>query len=213
MPPRTVDDYLKLPYTIEVMYDRSDDHPGWFARVVELPGCITQADTFEELGTMIEDAMRGWIEIGLEDGQPIPEPRPAESHSGKFVVRLPRSLHRQVAEAAERDGVSLNTYISVAIGRAVGLEPPPGRNDTIPPPPHVWRQLSSAAEEALSAAGMQEEILQINEIFRAKIVNLNADSLIIEASGDSEKIAALLGLLEPFGILELARTGRLALKR
>ncbi len=57
------------------------------------------------------------------------------------------------------------------------------------------------------------EILQINEIFRAKIVDLSADSLIIEATGDSEKVSALLGLLEPFGVLELARTGRLALKR
>jgi acetolactate synthase-1/3 small subunit len=57
------------------------------------------------------------------------------------------------------------------------------------------------------------EILQINEIFRAKIVDLSVDSLIIEATGDSEKVAALLGLLEPFGVLELARTGRLALKR
>jgi acetolactate synthase-1/3 small subunit len=57
------------------------------------------------------------------------------------------------------------------------------------------------------------EILQITEIFRAKIINLNPDSLIIESTGDDEKVGALLGLLEPFGILELARTGRLALKR
>ena len=57
------------------------------------------------------------------------------------------------------------------------------------------------------------EVLQIADIFRAKIVNLSPDSLIIEATGDDEKITALLGLLNPFGILELARTGRLALKR
>ncbi len=57
------------------------------------------------------------------------------------------------------------------------------------------------------------EVLQIADIFRAKIVNLSPDSLIIEATGDDEKVTALLGLLEPFGILELARTGRLALKR
>jgi acetolactate synthase-1/3 small subunit len=44
-------------------------------------------------------------------------------------------------------------------------------------------------------------------------VNLTHDSLIIELTGDDEKVGALLGLLEPFGILELARTGRLALKR
>eukprot|EP01035_Chromulina_nebulosa_P036122 gene36122-48624_t len=57
------------------------------------------------------------------------------------------------------------------------------------------------------------EVLQISDIFRAKIVNLSSDSLIIEATGDDDKITAFLGLLEPFGILELARTGRLALKR
>jgi acetolactate synthase-1/3 small subunit len=56
-------------------------------------------------------------------------------------------------------------------------------------------------------------VLQISDIFRAKIVNLSQDSLIIEATGDDDKITAFLGLLEPFGILELARTGRLALKR
>jgi acetolactate synthase-1/3 small subunit len=62
-------------------------------------------------------------------------------------------------------------------------------------------------------AKTRPEVLQISDIFRAKIVHLAANSLIIEATGDDEKVSALLGLLEPFGILELARTGRLALKR
>ena len=59
----------------------------------------------------------------------------------------------------------------------------------------------------------RSEIVQIADIFRAKIVNLTTENLIIELTGDDDKINALLGLLEPFGILELARTGRLALKR
>jgi acetolactate synthase-1/3 small subunit len=62
-------------------------------------------------------------------------------------------------------------------------------------------------------AKTRPEIFQIQEIFRAKIVHLAAASLIIEATGDEEKVGALLALLEPFGILELARTGPLALKR
>ena len=57
------------------------------------------------------------------------------------------------------------------------------------------------------------EILQISEIFRAKIVNLSADSLIIEVTGEDDKVNKFLSLLEPFGILELSRSGRLALKR
>ena len=64
-----------------------------------------------------------------------------------------------------------------------------------------------------SDVNSRPEVLQIADIFRAKIVNLSPDSLIIEATGDDDKVTALLGLLEPFGIIELARTGRLALKR
>ncbi len=64
-----------------------------------------------------------------------------------------------------------------------------------------------------SDVSSRPEVLQIADIFRAKIVNLSPDSLIIEATGDDDKVTALLGLLEPFGIIELARTGRLALKR
>ena len=62
-------------------------------------------------------------------------------------------------------------------------------------------------------ARTRSEIVQIADIFRAKIVNLSVDSLIIEVTGDEAKINAFLGLLEPFGIIELARTGQLALRR
>ncbi|RIK37464.1 MAG: toxin-antitoxin system HicB family antitoxin [Chloroflexi bacterium] len=121
MDARTVEEYLALPYTIEVIRDRSSGDDGYVARVVELPGCLTQADTFAELGEMIEDAMRVWIESALEDGQPVPVPRSADAFSGKFVVRVPRSLHRQLVAAAARDGVSLNTYVNVALAQMVGM--------------------------------------------------------------------------------------------
>ena len=62
-------------------------------------------------------------------------------------------------------------------------------------------------------ARSRSEIVQVADIFRAKIVNLTPDNLIIELTGTDDKIGALLGLLEPFGVLEIARTGRLALKR
>jgi acetolactate synthase-1/3 small subunit len=62
-------------------------------------------------------------------------------------------------------------------------------------------------------ARTRTEILQITEIFRAKIANLAPESLIIEVTGDDEKISSFLALIEPFGVIELARTGRLALTR
>jgi acetolactate synthase-1/3 small subunit len=75
----------------------------------------------------------------------------------------------------------------------------------------VARELVLVKVKADSKA--RPEILQIKEIFRAKIVNVTPDSLIIEATGDEDKVNAFLGLIEPFGIIELARTGRLALRR
>lgn len=122
MTQRSVEEYLALPYTIEVYRDDSDGEEGYVARVLELPGCLTQADNFTELGEMIQDAMRAWIESALEDGQSIPEPRTWDEYSGKFVVRLPRSLHRQLAERAMKEGVSLNALISVALAQYTGTE-------------------------------------------------------------------------------------------
>lgn len=122
MTQRSVDEYLDLPYTIEVLRDDSDGQVGFVARVVELPGCITQADSYAELEEMIKDAMRGWIEVAVEDGQSIPEPQALETYSGRFVVRLPRSLHRRLAERAEREGVSLNALVGVALAQFVGQD-------------------------------------------------------------------------------------------
>ena len=75
MNPKTLEYYMDLPYSIEVMRDTDEENPGWVAKIKELPGCLTQADTFEELEGMIRDAMHSWIEVALEDGIPIPEPR------------------------------------------------------------------------------------------------------------------------------------------
>ena len=75
----------------------------------------------------------------------------------------------------------------------------------------VARELVLVKVRATTAT--RSEIVQIADVFRAKIVNLTHENLIIELTGDADKINALLGLLEPFEILVLARTGRLALKR
>jgi len=57
------------------------------------------------------------------------------------------------------------------------------------------------------------EIIQICDIFRSKIINVANDSVIIELTGDRGKLEAFLELISPFGILELARTGKLAMRR
>jgi antitoxin HicB len=116
---KNVDYYMDLPYTIELIRDKE---AGWFVRVKELRGCMSQGDTAEEALVMIQDAMRGWLEVAIEGNIPVPEPLPDEEYSGKFVVRMPRSLHRQLVEQAEREDVSLNQYINVALARSVGQQ-------------------------------------------------------------------------------------------
>jgi antitoxin HicB len=109
--------YRSLPYTIEMT---REDATTWFVRVVELPGCISEGDSPAEAIEMIHDAMAAWLEVALEDGREIPEPKPIDEYSGKFVVRVSRSLHRDLVEAAERDEVSLNQYIGTELARSVG---------------------------------------------------------------------------------------------
>lgn len=119
---RDVNYYLSLPYTIELV---REDNATWFARVVELPGCMTKSRSAEDAVTMIRDAMTGWLELALADGRNIPEPKVQEAYSGKFVVRVPKSLHRDLVDAAAREQVSLNQFIATELARAVGRPSPP----------------------------------------------------------------------------------------
>jgi antitoxin HicB len=85
---------MQLPYRVILTHDRDEGgNEGWVAEVAELRGCLSQGATLEEAAARVRDAMRGWISVGLEDGRPIPEPGD-DGYSGKFVVRLPSSLHR-----------------------------------------------------------------------------------------------------------------------
>ena len=62
-------------------------------------------------------------------------------------------------------------------------------------------------------ADRRAEVLQIVEVFRVHVIDLDHDALVIEATGSPDKVTALERLLEPFGILEIARTGTVALAR
>ncbi|KKI99311.1 acetolactate synthase small subunit [Prochlorothrix hollandica] len=77
--------------------------------------------------------------------------------------------------------------------------------------PAVERELMLLKVNASSAA--RSEILELVEIFRAKVVDVSEDSLIIEVVGDPGKMVAIVQVLQKFGIREIARTGKLALTR
>lgn len=103
-----VKDYMKLPYTrlVQEMNDESGHY--FYGRILELDGCQTTADSLAELYENLNEIMESYLEIKLENNIPIPVPATAERYSGKFVVRLPRTLHQRLAIEAAQEGVSLN---------------------------------------------------------------------------------------------------------
>ena len=103
-------DYLELPYTIVVKRVTDQSGTYYFVKVLELDGCMSDGETLEDAYANIHEAMEGWIETKLAAGYAVPLPFEGENYSGKFVVRLPRSLHAKLAMEAEREGVSLNQY-------------------------------------------------------------------------------------------------------
>jgi len=75
----------------------------------------------------------------------------------------------------------------------------------------INRELALIKVKATSTT--RSEIMQIVDIFRANIVDVGADSVTVEVTGDEQKINSLFSLLRGFGIRELARTGRIAMTR
>jgi predicted RNase H-like HicB family nuclease len=108
-------------YSYRVFWSDTDEC--YIATSPEFPRLSAFGDTaqeaIDELGVVLEAAM----EIYEEEGWPLPEPQKVQTYSGQFRLRLPKSLHAQLAERAEIEGVSLNTlvvqHLSFGLGKAI----------------------------------------------------------------------------------------------
>ncbi len=107
------------PYARVLVPDKAG---GYVAEVLELPGCISEGETADEAMENLEDAMRGWLEVALEDGKHIPEPLESGEYNGRILLRVPRSVHARCVRLAEADGVSLNQWLLEAVGERIGAQ-------------------------------------------------------------------------------------------
>ena len=105
---KTLNEYLKLPYRMELVEDAEEG--GFVVSYPDLPGCITCGETVVSAVANAQDAKRVWLEAALEEGVEIHEPDSLEDYSGQFKLRIPRSLHRSLAEHSQREGISMNQY-------------------------------------------------------------------------------------------------------
>lgn len=116
---RRVDDYLSLPYRVEIYPDETKDGPYWATRFPELPGVAGSGNSLEEAVSVAKESLRYWLEAKIDGGHPIPEPSPRaeDAYSGKLNIRLPKALHRDLTKRAENEGVSLNTWMTTILAK------------------------------------------------------------------------------------------------
>ena len=104
----TLYEALKREYRFDVI---ADPDGGYVLRYPDLPGCLTQVERIEDVGPAAEEIRSLWIEAAFELGQSIPAPSYPDEFSGKFNVRIPKSLHRDLVLLAAAEGVSLNQLV------------------------------------------------------------------------------------------------------
>ncbi|HEV2981047.1 MAG TPA: sigma-70 family RNA polymerase sigma factor, partial [Solirubrobacteraceae bacterium] len=155
----TAADYLDLPYSVAVQAEREGDESRWTASVEELPGCAAQGRTPDEAVELLRGAMESWIEAALAQRREIPLPgdaakqKTSSSHSGRFLVRMPAALHAQLAQAAEREHLSLNRFITKILTASTSPQTVTQQ--------HAASVAKEAAGEQASAAGKPSRAFRI----------------------------------------------------
>jgi antitoxin HicB len=113
-----------LKYLVTVRELPEEEGGGFVVEVPDLPGCMADGDTVEQALRNAEDAAGEWMAAAREMGRDIPEPDTHEKFSGKWVQRVPKSLHRRLAAAAKREGVSLNALVAALVAEGLGRRSP-----------------------------------------------------------------------------------------
>lgn len=111
--------YMGLAYEISVKEIDKKDGGGVFLSIPLLGAAAVNAygETYEEARSILEEVKRDYFETWIADNVPIPEPKDVDlqEYSGRMLLRMPRSLHKAVAEVAEEEGQSINAYIVGAL--------------------------------------------------------------------------------------------------
>ena len=112
-----MDEQLKYPFEIRNLSD--EEGGGYSITFPDLPGCISDGDSIEEAIKNGIDAVNSWLETAQEFNDSIPEPFSRQA-SGRFVQRIPKSLHVRLAERAKQEGVSMNALVTSIISESLG---------------------------------------------------------------------------------------------
>jgi predicted RNase H-like HicB family nuclease len=105
-----------MPYPVTLVHEQNE----WLATIDALPGCTARGATPDDAIERASEAMSAWLVTARREGKDVPEPKPAQSHSGRLLLRMPQTLHAELARTAEREHVSLNQFITDVLAGALG---------------------------------------------------------------------------------------------
>lgn len=109
-----------LAYPFEVRPLSKEEGGGYSIYFPDLPGCWSDGDTPEDAIENGWDALQSWLAVAQEFGDDIP--RPFSAVSGRFVQRMPHSLHARLIARAKAEGVSLNTLVVSLVSQGIGKQ-------------------------------------------------------------------------------------------
>jgi predicted RNase H-like HicB family nuclease len=110
-------DYRKVVFT----YPNSDGSKSWVVDFPDLPGCSAVGESEEEALRESKIASELWLDVYFENHGKYPEAKDfSNEYSGKLLLRLPKTLHKELAQTAQNEGVSLNSYIVSIVAQRFG---------------------------------------------------------------------------------------------
>lgn len=113
--------YLEQKYPLVVV---QEDDGSYFVKYPDLKGCFSTGDTLEEAFQLSYDAKKAWLETAIDANIDIPTPKNIDDYSGNFKLRMPKSLHKSLADAAKLEGISMNQYCIYILSKELGREHP-----------------------------------------------------------------------------------------
>jgi antitoxin HicB len=118
----------RLDHPFHVRPLTAEEGGGFLIEFPDLPGCLSDGETIEAAIVNGAAALASWLATAREFGDPIPPPsHPSDdAYSGRWNMRVPKSLHRRLAERAKAEGVSLNTLAVTLLAEGLGQR---GRDD------------------------------------------------------------------------------------
>ena len=109
-----------MDYPVAIRPLSAAEGGGYLAEAPDLPGCVEDGETAAEALQNIASAIGEWLDEAHRLGRNIPGPSALDKYSGRWLQRVPKTLHMKLAEQARREGVSLNKLAATLLAEGIG---------------------------------------------------------------------------------------------